>query len=104
VEAPRFAKSEMTVTLLTDQNLNVAIFLKVGAVSEAVTVSSTAPLVDTADSRNYQTIEAGELSRLPLPGRSMIALATFAPGASGLGTMGGGAPGGGGSPGSATDN
>lgn len=104
VEAPRFAKSEITITLLTDQNLNVPVTLKVGAVSEALTVSSAAPLVDTADSRNYQTIEAGELARLPLPGRSMLALATFAPGASGLGTMGGGAPGGGGSPGSATDN
>ena len=69
-----------------------------------MTVSSTAPLVDTADSRNQQTIEARELSQLPLPGRSMIALATLAPGVSGLGTMGGGVPGGGGSPGSATDN
>ena len=103
VGAAGFGKSEALITLLTDQNLNVPIVLKPG-VSQSVTVSSTAPLVDTADSRNQQTIEARGLSQLPLPGRSMIALATLAPGVSGLGTMGGGVPGGGGSPGSATDN
>ena len=53
---------------------------------------------------NQQTIEARELSRLPLPGRSMIALATLASGVSCLETMGGRVWGGDRSRGSATDN
>src|ERR1700758_3217285 len=35
VEAPGFARSEATVTLLTEQNLNVPVSLKVGATTEA---------------------------------------------------------------------
>lgn len=92
VEAERFAKSESMVTLLTDQDLSVPVALKTAAVREAIAVSSTTPLVDTADSRNQQTLRTSELSQLPLPGRSMIALATLATGVSGLGTMRGAFP------------
>jgi hypothetical protein len=48
-EAAGFAKSEADVTLLTQQNLSVPIALKVGSSSEAITVTSEAPLVNTAD-------------------------------------------------------
>ncbi len=41
VEAAGFAKSEANVTLLTEQNLNVPITLKVGSVTEAINVTST---------------------------------------------------------------
>ena len=43
VEASGYAKSETKVTLLTEQNLNVPITLKVGAVTEAVTVTTASP-------------------------------------------------------------
>jgi hypothetical protein len=104
VEAPGFSKTEIDVTLLTEQNLNVPVTLKVGSASEAVSVTGEAPLIDTVDSRNQLTLEDQAVAQLPLPGRSMIALVTQAPGVSGLGTMGGGVPGGGGSPGSGVDN
>src|SRR5437588_1286238 len=68
VEASGYAKSETDITLLTEQNLNVPITLKVGAVTEAVNVTSEAPLVNTAETRNQLTLETDSLSSLPLAG------------------------------------
>ena len=50
-EASGFATSVADVTLLTEQNLNLPIALKVGSVSESLVVTTEAPVVDTADSR-----------------------------------------------------
>ena len=91
-EASGFAKSEADVTLLTEQNLNVPISLKVGAVSESVVVSTEAPVVDTADSRVQLTIENQAVAQLPIIGRNMVTLVTLAPGVSGLGTSTSGSP------------
>jgi Carboxypeptidase regulatory-like domain/TonB dependent receptor len=104
VEMAGFAKAEARVELLTEQNLNVPISLKVGAVSEAITVTSSAPVVDTADSRNQLTFENSGVAELPVAGRNLVTLTTLAPGVSGLGTMGGGQPGKSGTPGSGVDN
>src|SRR6266536_1191376 len=57
IEAPGYSKSQSDLTLLTEQTLNVPITLKVGAVTEAVSVTSTSAVVDTADSRNPLTLE-----------------------------------------------
>src|SRR4051812_34938732 len=73
-EAAGYAKSESDVTLLTEQNLNVPITLKVGAVTEAVTVTSTSPLVDSADSRNQLTLENSGVRQLPIQGRNLVNL------------------------------
>src|SRR5215472_4947811 len=104
VEASGFAKTEVTVTLLTEQNLNVPISLKVGAVTEAVTVQTSVPVVDTADHRNEMTLENEGVAELPVAGRNLVTLTTLAAGVSGLGTMGGGQPGQAGTPGSGVDN
>src|SRR5436190_20768107 len=104
VEASGYAKSESDVTLLTEQNLNVPITLKVGAITEAVTVTSQSPVVDTADSRNQLTLENQAVAQLPVVGRNLVTLVTLAPGVSGLGTTGGGQPGRAGTPGSGVDN
>src|SRR2546430_4117372 len=74
VEAAGFAKAETTVTLETNQNLNVPISVKVGTATEAVTVTAEAPLVNTAETRNQQTLETQELSTLPVAGRNMLSL------------------------------
>ena len=104
-EAQGFRKHEATVTLQTNQTLNVPISLEVGAITEQTTVSATSPLVNTAETRNEMTLGTDSLSTLPLAGHSYISLVTMAPGVSGLGTMGGGQPGGaGGTPGSGVDN
>src|ERR1700733_8174632 len=91
-EAAGFSKSEADVTLLTEQNLNLPISLKVGSVSESVVVTSEAPVVDTADSRNQMTIENRAVAQLPVIGRNLVTLVTMAPGASGLGTSTSGSP------------
>src|SRR5215469_2084290 len=91
-EAAGFAKSEADVTVLTEQNLNVPISLKVGSVSESVVVSTEAPIVDTADSRVQLTIENQAVAQLPVVGRNMVTLVTLAPGVSGLGTSTSGSP------------
>ncbi|HUK24458.1 MAG TPA: TonB-dependent receptor [Terriglobales bacterium] len=103
-EASGFATSEVSVTLLTEQNLSVPITLKIGAVTEAVTVTTEAPVVDTTDSRNQLTLQNSGVAQLPVAGRNLVTLTTLAPGVSGLGTMGGGQPGRAGTPGSGVDN
>jgi hypothetical protein len=91
-EAAGFSKSEVNVTLLTEQNLSVPITLKVGSIGEAITVTSEAPVVDTADSRNHLTLENQAVAQLPIVGRNLVTLVTMAPGASGLGTSASGSP------------
>ena len=91
-EAAGFSKSEATVTLLTEQNLNVPIALKVGSISESVIVSTEAPVVDTADSRVHLTLENQAVAQLPIIGRNLVTLVTMAPGVSGLGTSTSGSP------------
>ena len=103
-EAQGFKRAEQSVTLQTNQTLNLPITLEVGALAETVNVSGENPLVNVAETRNQLTLETESLSDLPMPGRSFIGLVTQAPGVSGLGTMGGGQPGGAGTPGSGVDN
>jgi len=103
VEAAGFSRAETTITLETNQNLNVPIAVKVGATTETVTVTGENPLLNTADTRNQQTLETQELSSLALAGRNMLSLISMAPGVSGLGVNGG--PGvASGTPGSGVDN
>src|SRR5882762_5737527 len=92
VEATGFSKAQVEITLLTEQNLNVPVTLKVGSISEAVTVTTEAPVVDTADSRTHLTLENQAVAQLPVVGRNLVTLVTLAPGVSGLGTSATGSP------------
>lgn len=92
VEASGYSVSHTSVTLLTEQNLNVPVTLKVGAVTEDVTVTTASPLVDTADSRTQMTLENQAVAQLPIIGRNLVTLVTMAPGATGLGTSTSGSP------------
>ena len=65
------------------------ITLKVGAATESVVVTTEPPILNTAETRNQQTLQAQELSTLPLAGRNMLSLISVAPGVSGLGLAGG---------------
>jgi len=89
VEAKGFSKSETSFTLETNENLNLPISLKVGSAAESITVTTEPPLLNTAETRNQQTLEAQELSTLPLAGRNPFSLVNVAPGVSGLGLSGG---------------
>jgi hypothetical protein len=92
VEGTGFSKSEAEVTLLTEQNVNLPISLRVGSARESVVVSTQAPIVDTADSRTELTLENKAVAELPIVGRNLVTLVTMAPGVSGLGTSTSGSP------------
>ncbi|GAC1415861.1 MAG: hypothetical protein NVSMB62_04540 [Acidobacteriaceae bacterium] len=91
--ASGFSISRLTLNLETNQPLNVPIKLSVGSSTETVTVSSEAPLLDTADTRVQETLSTETLSALPLAGRNMISLVTLAPGVTGTGVTSNGSPG-----------
>ena len=92
VEATGFSKAQADVALQTEQNVNLPISLRVGSASESVTVSTEAPIVDTADSRTEMTLDNKGVTELPIVGRNLVTLVTMAPGASGLGTSTSGSP------------
>lgn len=93
VQPPGFAKTVIPFSLKTNQNLDVPISLTIKTSSTAIEVSGLPPAIDTADSRNQQTLQSQELVALPLAGRNMMTLVTLAPGVTGLGTATGGSPG-----------
>ncbi|HTM17409.1 MAG TPA: TonB-dependent receptor [Terracidiphilus sp.] len=92
VQATGFSKAEASVTVLTEQNVNLPISLRVGSASESVVVSTEAPIVDTADSRTELTLDNKGVAQLPIVGRNLVTLVTMAPGVSGLGTSTSGSP------------
>lgn len=92
-----FSISVVTVNVQTDQTLNLPFRLSVASGAQTVQVTTRAPVLNTAETRNQLTVQTEALQTLPLAGRSMISLVTLAPGAVGLGITGG-------SPGSGVDN
>ena len=90
---PGFQSTTTTITLTTGQNLNVPIALQVAGTSTSVEVTAAAPVLDTAETRNEQTVQQRELNAVPLSGRNMISLVTLAPGVSGRGLLGSGVQG-----------
>lgn len=95
--AKGFASATTNIDLQADQTLNVPIVVQVGGVSQTVTITSQAKLLNTAETRNELTLSTEALQTLPLAGRSIISLILTAPGVTGSGA-------GGGSPGSGADN
>src|SRR5258708_8626973 len=102
VEAAGFSTANATVSLETNQNLNVPFAVKVGAATSSVTVTAEAPLLNTAETRNQLTLETQELSTLPFAVRNPFSLVNLSPGGSGLG-LSGGAGVSSGAPGTSTD-
>ncbi|HWB96044.1 MAG TPA: carboxypeptidase regulatory-like domain-containing protein [Bryobacteraceae bacterium] len=68
------------ITLQLNQNARVDIRLEVGSVSENVTVTAGAPLVDTYSSQGGDVVESKRITELPLNGRNPLQLATLLPG------------------------
>jgi hypothetical protein len=88
-----FQTTTTNITLTTGQNLNVPISLQVAGTSTSVEVTAAAPVLDTAETRNQETIQQKELNAVPLSGRNMIGLVTLAPGVTGRGLSGSGVQG-----------
>jgi hypothetical protein len=68
------------IRIATGETLRVDLELTVGGVTEAVTVTADAPLLRTETASLGQVIDNQKIVALPLNGRSVIALATLAPG------------------------
>jgi len=62
------------------QTVRQTFTLEVGQVSENITVSETAPLVQTATATQQESIGTQEVNQLPLPRRNLVGLMTLAPG------------------------
>ena len=88
VNAASFGISRVNVTLDARQTQNVPVILAPAGSSQVVQVTSQAPLLDTAETRNQLTLSTQEISELPLPGHNLISLVTYAPGVVGLGATG----------------
>lgn len=88
--ASGFATQKTSVTLQTEQTMDLPVKMAVGGSTQTVQISSQAPVLDTADTRTQLTLTEQTLSSLPLPGRDLLNLTTLAPGVTGLGTLGAG--------------
>ncbi len=84
--ASGFGTAQVSFPLSTGETRNVPITLTVGQVASSVTVTSQAPLLDTSDSRNEQTLDNQALQNLPLAARNPTALIGLTPGVTGIGT------------------
>jgi hypothetical protein len=85
-----FAIHKISLTLLTNEAMNLPFTLTVSNATTTVEVNDTAPMLDTADSRTQLTITREALSSLPLAGRNVLSLTSLAPGVTGLGLLGAG--------------
>jgi Carboxypeptidase regulatory-like domain len=83
-----FATAKISFILTAAETRNVPIKLTIGQAATTVDVSSRAPLLDTSDSRNEQTLDTEALESLPLAARNPTALIGLTPGVTGLGTGG----------------
>jgi hypothetical protein len=82
------------IELQVAQRLLLDARLELGAISQEVTVSAVAPLIDTASSSVGQVVNTGAVEHMPLNGRSFWQLTQLTPGANytpgGQGTRTGG--------------
>jgi uncharacterized surface anchored protein len=92
-EAPGFQPTPATVTVYTEQVATFNLKLNVAGVSSQVSVNAETDTIDTGDSRLESTIRTQQLQDLPIEGRNFLGLVAVAPGITGHGAVGNGAPG-----------
>lgn len=79
--APGFQTTKQeNVHLDAQQRLNIPIFLKLGTVSETVTVSEAPPLLETQTSGVAQVISSETINNTPLNGRNFVYIAQLTAG------------------------
>lgn len=83
VESPGFnAFHQQGIVLTSNENARVDATLQVGNVTQSVSVTAEAPLVDSRSSTVGTLIDTRRVVELPINGRNVIALAGLLPGAS----------------------
>ncbi len=81
VEAPGFKKAvQSRITLGLGDQLKINVQLEVGGVTESVTISSEAPMLDTSTVSMGRNITNREVMDLPVIGNNVMALARMSPG------------------------
>jgi hypothetical protein len=76
-----FKSSEQTgITLHANDSLVINVGLRVGAVSESITVEASPIAVETTNGELSGLIQSGQVSELPLNGRNFMELLTLVPG------------------------
>lgn len=70
----------MGVTLESNANVRVDATLEIGSLSEKITITAEAPLVDSRSSVIGTLIDSRRVTELPINGRNVIALAQLLPG------------------------
>ena len=81
VEKQGFERNIQTgLSLSVGQNLRVDVALTVGTVTQAVSVTSQAPLVDTTSQTVSSLVDDRRIVDLPLNGRNVMSLAELVPG------------------------
>ena len=73
---------QSNITLQVQQTVRVDFALSVGEVSQAVEVTSSAPLLSTEDATVGQVVENKRITELPLNGRNFLQLTALSPGVS----------------------
>jgi len=82
VTQPGFQTAELTgITLQVDQRARFDFTMKVGAVSERITIQETTPIVNTESGSIGQVISNKKIVDLPLNGRNFTQLASLLPNA-----------------------
>jgi hypothetical protein len=84
--ASGFSTTTVSFILQTNEQRNIPLILAVGTVATNVAVTTEAPLLDTSDSRTYQTFNEVALTELPIAARNPESVVTLTPGVVGKGT------------------
>jgi hypothetical protein len=82
--ATGFRPAKALFTLTGGENRDVSLVLPLGGDTTNVMVSSQAPLLDTGDSREEQTLNQAALQNLPMATRNPISLIGLTPGVTGI--------------------
>ncbi len=76
VDVPGFKQFERSrIQIETQQNATINVRLEIGSASEVVTVTSTPPLIDTADASTGQVLTTREVEDLPTNGGTPLGFA-----------------------------
>src|SRR5437879_6163057 len=75
------------IYLQVNQQLSVPVSLQVGELSEQVSVTGTAPLVESTSGAIRETVDRVRVSELPLNGRNVLQLQVLIPGSVSAGSL-----------------
>ncbi len=80
VEVPGFRTYENTnVSVGTQAQIDIPVTLEIGALEESVTVTASAPLIETSSASQGTTLSVENFRELPSEGRSVFLMATLEP-------------------------